>query len=162
MSKSESVSLAGLFLHTSPLRCFSTLRHIKARLKEPSSELVNGNRVSPPFSGLLVELGRFPAQNVLESVMITISAVTNDRLAILKNDLHSLVNFFASGSFPALEEVNLEVNWYGSCSYIESLPFNDLDSDSSIIADPGYLTHPMTWDLKKPYLGFRLSFHFNW
>jgi len=142
------VSLAGLFFHKAPLRCFLTLRHFKARLKEPSS-----TNTLPPFSGLLIELSRFPAENVLESVTVIISVVRDSKLDLIRTDVHSLVAFFGQRSFPALQEVNLELNFHGSHFY-----YKRLMPDSVPTFSPEYLADPTTWNLDRYDLGFRFNF----
>ena len=143
----EPLSLEGLFRpHTSPLRCFSTLRYIEANLDEPFPH-------SPPFNGLLVELERFPAQNILESVSITVAACRKESLRAIKNDFQALITFLANGIFPAFKEVHLATDWCGSDGALASLlPFSNFGDIQA---------HPKFWNFSRPNLGFDVRFHFK-
>lgn len=146
----ESVSLAGLFVHSSPLLCFFTLRHIEANPKEPSSSRTDED---PLFSGLLVELGLFPPQNTLESLSISMDVFSGtESLPILKDDFQCLVAFFARGSFSRLKNVTVAIDWFRRNSEDRSI-LSDLESSLShdlylyftFTFVPRYQTRPSDW-----------------
>ena len=60
-----------------------------------------------PFHGLLVELQRFPAQNVLETVELRITLHHDYDWKIVEEDWLSLATSFSKEEFPCLKNVDV-------------------------------------------------------